>query len=74
MIRWLDSEIVGQLLVDVLKRRGNLDTRSHREGKPLSLVGAVIRVLAEDEHFDAGERRQMKRGKHIVVRRIHRVP
>ena len=48
--------------------------RAHREAQAVGLARAVVRVLAEDQHPRRRVRREVERGEHLVVGRVHGVP
>ena len=71
---WFEIAVVGdrvaevrvQLGVDVHQRRWHTHPVPYRETQAVRLVGAVVRVLAEEQHLHVGERRQVQRGEHLV--------
>ena len=52
----VDAEVGVQLLEDVLQRRRRGHPGPHGEAQAVGLAGAVVRVLAEDQHLHVGER------------------
>ena len=67
------AEVARQLLVDVDERRRDAHPAVDREAQPVGLLRAVVRILAEDHHLGVGVRREVERGEHLVVRRVHHV-
>ena len=73
MVGRRDTDVALQLLVDVDQRRRDGHASAHGEAQPVGLARSVVRVLAEDHHLRLGVRREVERGEHLVVGRVHRV-
>lgn len=67
-----DTQIAFDLLEDVLERRRKLNMVVDRETKAMSLIGFVVRVLSQDDHFHAVERTGVESRKNLAAGRIDR--
>ena len=65
-------DVAGQLDEDVLERRREGDAGADAEAQAVGLVGAVVRVLPEDQHLHLGVGRQVEGGEDLVGRRVDR--
>ena len=54
-------QVTLQLLEDVAQGGRDLHARRHRERQTLRLVGPVVRVLTQNDHFDLRQRRELQR-------------
>ena len=66
------TQIVAEFLVHVAQRRWNRHSTTHRETQTVRLPSSVVRILTEDHDLHIVVRREMKRGEHVLGRRIHR--
>src|SRR5262249_1184564 len=69
-LRLRTADVVVQLLEDVPQRRRRLNPGRHRERQSVGLARSVVRVLAEDQNFDAVERREFERVEHVRLGRV----
>jgi hypothetical protein len=70
----LHADVVLQLGEDVLQRWRQRYSGADAEAQAVGLVGAVIRVLPEDQDLHGFVRRQVEGGEHLVGRRVDALP
>ena len=68
------ADVVLQLGEDVLQRRRQRDAGPDGEAQAVGLVGAVVRVLPEDEYFHRRVGREVEGGEDLVGRRVDPLP
>src|SRR5207247_8911260 len=63
-------QIVFQFDEDILETGRDFHSRPHRKAKAVRLVHAMVRILAENDHFDFVERGVVERGEIFDATRV----
>ncbi len=69
--RGLDTEVAGELFIDILKRRGSGNSAPDAEAQPVRLTRAMIRVLADNDNAHRLKRSEFESLKDLAFGREH---
>ena len=67
----IDIGIIGQFLVNVSKRRRNLDAFANGKAKTMSLIWTVVGILPDNDDLNTVQWRPVETGKHIRGWRVN---
>ena len=63
MAGWCEAKIGPEFFVNIFQRGRRINPRFHRKAQPVSLVGAMIGILAKYDHFGLVKRNQVQSSK-----------